>query len=180
MTATMLAVRSTARLELLTSLATDRLGAVDPDVRVMRVMPFADLLARPLARPRFHTFLLGVFGFAALLLSTIGLYAVLAASVRQRAREIAIRMALGATATTVRRMVAAEASRLAAVGVLIGIGSAIVATRSLRGMLFEVEPLDPMSIISAGGMLIGAAALAARVPLRRATRADIVSVLRNE
>lgn len=180
MTATMLAVRSTARLELLTSLATDRLGAVDPYVRVMRVMPFADLLARPLARPRLHAFLLGVFGFAALLLSTIGLYAVLAASVRQRAREIAIRMALGATATTVRRMVAAEASRLAAVGVLIGIGSAIVATRSLRGMLFEVEPLDPMSIISAGGLLIGAAALAARVPLRRATRADIVSVLRNE
>jgi putative ABC transport system permease protein len=138
------------------------------------------LLARPLARPRFNAFLLGVFGFAALLLSTIGLYAVLAASVRQRARETAIRMALGATPTTVRRMVAAEASRLAAVGVLIGIASAIVATRSLRGMLFEVGPLDPMSIISAGGLLIGAAALAARVPLRRATRVDIMTVLRNE
>ena len=180
MTATMLVVRSRAGLESLTSLARDRFNAIDPDVRLMRVMPFADLLARPLARPRFNAFLLGVFGCAALLLSTIGLYAVLAASVRQRAREIAIRMALGATATTVRRMVAGEASRLAAVGVLIGIGSAIIGTRSLRGMLFEVEPLDPISIIGAGGLLIGAAALAARVPLRRATRADIMTVLRNE
>ena len=180
MTATMLVVRSTARLELLTSLASERFGAIDPEVRLMRVMPFADLLARPLARPRFNAFLLGVFGFAALLLSTMGLYAVLAASVRQRAREIAIRMALGATATTVRRMVAAEASRLAAMGVLIGIGSTLVATRFLQGMLFEVEPFDALSIISAGGLLIGAAALAARVPLHRATRADIVTVLRNE
>ena len=180
MTASMLAVRSTARLELLTALASDRLGAIDPEVRLMRVMPFADLLARPLARPRFNAFLLAVFGFAALLLSTIGLYAVLVASVRQRAREIAIRMALGATATAVRRMVAGEASRLTAVGVLIGTGCATVATRSLRGMLFEVEPLDPMSIIGAGALLIGAAALAARVPLGRATRADIVAVLRNQ
>jgi predicted permease len=180
MTATMLAVLSTAPLEVLTSLVSDRLAAIDPNVRLMRVMPFADLLARPLARPRFNAFLLGVFGCAALLLSTIGFYAVLAASVRQRTREIAIRMALGATATTVRRMVAAEAGRLTAVGVLIGIGSAIVATRSLRGMLFEVEPLDAMSLISAGALLIGAAALAAGVPLRRATRADIVAVLRSE
>ena len=180
MTATMLAVRSTARLELLTSLASDRFRAIDPDVRLMRVMPFADLLARPLARPRFNAFLLGVFGFTALLLSTTGLYAVLAASVRQRAREIAIRMALGATATTVRRMVAAEASRLAAVGVFIGMGSAAVATRSLRGILFEVEPLDPLSIISAVGLLLGATALAAFVPVRRATGADIVTVLRSD
>ena len=111
MTATMLAVRSSAPLELLTSLASDRLAAVDPDVQLMRVTPFADLLARPLARPRFNAFLLGVFGFTALLLSTVGLYAVMAAYVRQRDREIAVRMALGATATTVRRMVAGEASR---------------------------------------------------------------------
>jgi predicted permease len=180
MTATMLAVRSTAPLELLTSLASDRLAAVDPDVQVMRVAPFADLLARPLARPRFNAFLLGVFGFTALLLSTVGLYAVMAAYVRQRDREIAVRMALGATATTVRRMVAGEASRLAGVGVLIGLGCAIVATRSLRGMLFEVESFDPLSLATAGAMLLCAAALASHVPLRRATRADIVSVLRTE
>ncbi|MFN2447384.1 MAG: ADOP family duplicated permease [Vicinamibacterales bacterium] len=180
MTATMLAVRSTAPLELITSLASERLAAVAPDVQLMRVTPFADLLARPLARPRFNAFLLGMFGFTALLLSTVGLYAVMAAYVRQRDREIAVRMALGATATTVRRMVAGEASRLAGFGVLIGLGCAIVATRSFRGMLFEVEPFDPLSFAVAGAMLICAAALASHVPLRRAARADIVSVLRSE
>jgi len=180
MTAKMLAVRSTAPMELLTSLAGNRLGAIDPDVRLMRVVPFTDMLARPLARPRFNAFLLSVFGLAALLLSTIGLYAILAAYVRQRDREIAIRMALGATATTVRRMVAGEAIRLAGVGVLVGIGCAIIGTRSLQGMLFEVEPVDPVSIVIAGVLLIGAATLAAHVPLRRATRADIVTVLRSE
>jgi putative ABC transport system permease protein len=180
MTASMLAVRSTAPLELLTSLARERLAAVDPNVQLMRVTPFADLLARPLARPRFNAFLLGVFGLTALLLSTVGLYAVMAAYVRQRDREIAVRMALGATTTTVRRMVAGEASRLAGVGVLIGLGAAIGATRSLRGMLFEVEPFDPLSFAVAGAMLICSAVLASHIPLRRAARADIVSVLRSE
>ena len=180
MTATMLAVRSTAPLERLTSLARARLGAVDPQVRLMRVVPFTDMLARPLARPRFNAFLLGVFGCAALLLSTVGLYAILAAYVRQRDREIAIRLALGATVAAVRRMVAGEAGRLAGVGVLVGMGCAMVATRSLQGMLFEVEPFDPVSLLTAGVLLIGAAALASHVPLRRATRADIATVLRSE
>ena len=89
-------------------------------------------------------------------------------------------MALGATTTTVRRMVAAEASRLVGAGVLIGLGCAIGATRALRGMLFEVEPFDPLSFAVAGAMLICSAVLASHVPLRRATRADIVSVLRSE
>jgi putative ABC transport system permease protein len=180
MTATMLAVRSTAPLDLLTSVAVDRIGAIDPNVRLMRVVPFTDMLARPLARPRFNAFLLGVFGFAALLLSAVGLYAVLAASVRQRGREMAIRMALGATSSAVGRMVVGEATRSAACGVLIGIVGAMVATRSLRGMVFEVAPFDPLSVITTGALLVAAAALASRVPLRRATHADIVTVLRNE
>jgi len=80
----------------------------------------------------------------------------------------------------VRRMVAGEAGRLAGVGVLVGMGCAMVATRSLQGMLFEVEPFDPVSLLTAGVLLIGAAALASHVPLRRATRADIATVLRSE
>ncbi len=180
MTATMLAVRTTAPLELLTSLATGRLRAVDPDVRLMRVAPFTEMLARPLAQPRFNAFLLSIFAIAALLLSTVGLYAVMAAYVRQRDREIAVRMALGATAAAVRRMVVAEASRLAGIGVIVGIGCALIAMRSLRGMLFEVEPIDPLSIVAAGLLLICATALASHLPLRRATRADVASVLRAE
>ena len=98
MSATMIVLRTTASLELVTSLARAHVQAVDPDVQVMRVAPFTDMLARPLSRPRFNALLLGVFGIVALLLSTVGLYAVMAAHVRQRDREIAIRLALGATA----------------------------------------------------------------------------------
>lgn len=177
MTAPMLIVRTTAPLELLTSLVRDGVRTVDARVQVMAVAPFSDFLDRPLARPRFSAFLLSVFGIAALLLSSLGLYAVMATYVRQRDREIAVRLALGATGAAVRRLVVAEAARLAVLGALLGVGGALAATRFLRGLLFEIHPLDPWSIGGAALALIGAAALASYVPVRRAARADIVAVL---
>jgi putative ABC transport system permease protein len=180
MTATMLVLRTTASLELVASLARDRVRTVDTDVQVMRVAPFTEMLDRPLARPRFNAFLLTIFGVAALLLSTVGLYAVMAAYVRQRDREIAIRQALGATATRVRRFVLAETVRLAGLGAVIGLAGAVGATRLLRGMFFEVDPLDPLTILGAALLLIAASALASYVPLRRATRVDAVATLRSE
>ena len=180
MTATMLIVRSSASLELLTSMANDRIRAVDPDVRVMRVAPFSEMLDRPLARPRFNAFLLAVFGTAAFLLSTVGLYAVMAAYVRQRDREIALRLALGATAAGVRRFVLAEAVRLAGLGAALGVLGALITTRTLAGMLFEIDPLDPLTLTGAALMLILAAALASYLPVRRAVRADTVAVLRSQ
>jgi ABC-type antimicrobial peptide transport system permease subunit len=180
MTATMLVVRSTAPLELLTSLANDRIRAIDPSVRVIRVAPFTEMLDRPLARPRFNAFLLAIFGVAALLLSTVGLYAVMAAYVRQRDREIALRLALGASTTGVRRFVMAEAIRLAGLGALIGVIGAVMTTRVLSGMLFEIDPLDPLAIAGAAALLIGGAAVASYVPVRRAVRADAVAVLRSQ
>jgi putative ABC transport system permease protein len=180
MTATMLVVRTNASLELLTSLARDRIRAVDPDVRLMRVAPFTELLDRPLARPRFTAFLLTVFGIAALLLATVGLYAVMAAYVKQRDREIALRLALGATGRAVRRLVLSEAVRLAGLGALIGVGCAVVATRFLHGMLFEIDPLDPVTIVAAALLLVAAAALASYGPVRQAGRADLMTTLRSE
>lgn len=180
MTAEMLVLRTTASLDLVASLARDRVQAVDPDVHVMRVAHFTEMLDAPLARPRFNAFLLGVFGIAALLLSTIGLYAVMAAYVRQRDREIALRLALGATATAVRRFVLGEALRLAGLGAVVGLAAAASVTRLLRGMLFEVDLLDPPTILGAALLLIGASALASYVPVRRATRVDAVAMLRSE
>jgi putative ABC transport system permease protein len=105
-------------------------------VRIQRVEPFADLLAQPLARPRFNAFVIGLFGIVALLLAAIGLYAVMAAYVRQRYAEIGIRVTLGATAADVRRLVIGEGLRLAGVGALLGLASATLTSRLLRGLLF--------------------------------------------
>ena len=178
MTATNLVVRTTASLELVASLAADRLRTIDAGVRLMRVAPFTEMLDGPLARPRFTTFLLSIFGAAALLLSMVGLYAVMAAYVRQRDRELAVRLALGATAAGVRRLVLSEAIRLAGAGALIGIAGAAATSRLLGGMLFEVEPLHAPTIAGAALLLVAAAAAASYVPVRRATRIDTVATLR--
>ena len=180
MTATMLVLRTTAPLELLATLARDRIRNVDQDVQVMRVAPFTEMLNRPLARPRFNAFLLSVFGIAALLLSSVGLYGVMAAYVRQREREIALRLALGATAARVRHFVLAETVRLAGLGSVIGLAGAALAARLLRGMLFEVVPLAPSTIAGAALLMMVASALASYLPVRRATRVDAVAILRSQ
>jgi ABC-type antimicrobial peptide transport system permease subunit len=144
----------------------------------MRVAPFTELLDRPLARPRFNAILLGIFALAALVLSAVGLYGVMAAYVRQRDREIALRLALGATAAGVRRFVLAETVRLAGLGAVIGVAGAAAAGRLLRVMLFEVDPLDPWATIGATLLVVAASALASYLPMRRATRVDAVAMLR--
>jgi putative ABC transport system permease protein len=104
----------------------------------------------------------------------------MAAYVRQRDREIALRLALGATTTAVCRLVLSEAVRLAGLGAVIGLVATATTTRLLRGMLFEVHPLDPSTILGAAGLLIAASALASYIPVRRAARVDAVAMLRSE
>jgi predicted permease len=180
MTATMLIVRSAGPLESLMPVARERIRAIDPNVAVLSAVPFADYLDRPLGRPRFNAFLAGLFGIAALILSALGLYAVIAAHVRQRDREIAVRLALGATRATVRRLVLLEAGRLTGLGALLGVAGAVAGTRVLRGLLFDVQPLDPAAIGGAAVLLIAVAALAAYLPMLRAARTDVVRALRSQ
>ena len=104
----------------------------------------------------------------------------MAAYVRQRDREIALRLALGATAAAVRGFVLAEALWLAGLGAAIGLVGAASATRFLRGMLFEVDPLDPSSIVGAALLLIAASALASYVPVRQATGVNATAMLRSD
>jgi putative ABC transport system permease protein len=174
----MLVLRTGSPLTLVTGLARERVRAVDPDVQVMRVAPFPELLDGPLARPRFNAFLIAVFGVAALLLAAIGLYAVMAASVRRRYTEIGVRVALGATPSDVCRLVLWEGVRLATLGAAIGLAIAMVTTRLLRGLLYDVHPLDPAALLAAGFLVVGTSVLASYLPARRATRVDPVAMLR--
>jgi predicted permease len=178
--AEMLLVRTTSPLALVAGEVRARVQAVDPGVRVTRVSPFRELLQGPLARPRFNAFLIGLFGLAALLLAAVGLYAVVAAYVRQRYTEIGVRVALGATAADVRGLVLGEGLRLAGAGALIGFAAAAAATRALRALLFEVQPVDPGALLAAILLLVGASALASYLPARRATRVDPITLLRTE
>ncbi len=177
-TARLLVVRSTASLDLIASLTRERVRAIDPGVHVVRVAPFSQLLDAPLARPRFIAWLVGIFATAALFLATVGLYAVLAAYVRQRDREIGIRVALGATAADVRNLVLTQAVRLAGAGAAAGLIGSLILTRLVRGLLFEIDPLDPPTLAGAAIVLIAASLLAAYVPTRRATRLDPSVMLR--
>jgi predicted permease len=180
MTARLLIVRTTASLDLLASVAKDRIQALDPDVQVMRIAPFGDLLDRPLARSRFSALLLGGFALAALLLAAIGLYALMSSHVQRRRREIALRLALGARRHTVRRLVMSEAVTLAAIGATLGVACAVASTRVLEGMLYEIDAVDPMSIGASAALLVMASAVASYAPMRRATRADLMVTLRSE
>jgi putative ABC transport system permease protein len=175
-----LAVRTTADPSAVARLVRGVVEAVDPAVRVERVAPYTHYLRGPLAWPRFNALLLGVFALSGLLLSAIGLYGVMAASVRQRHREIGVRMAVGATQAHVRRLVVREGLVLATAGGAAGLALALASTRALRGLLYEVQPLDPVSLGGATVVLVAVALAATWLPARRATRVDPVEVLRAE
>ncbi len=175
----MLRTDAAAPLTRIADLTRDTVRSVDPDVRVMRVTRYADLLDKPLAAPRFNASLTGVFGITALLLVLIGLYGVIGAYVTQRRAEMAIRMALGATTSDVRRLVVGEGLRLAGVGVAIGLVAALGTSRLLRGLLYGVEPLDPATLLATALLLVIASSLASYLPARRAARVDPVTLLRS-
>jgi putative ABC transport system permease protein len=178
--ATILVLRSSAPLASITALARNRVRSVDPRVQVMRVAPFAEMLEGPLARPRFTALLIGVFGVAALLLAAVGLYGVMATLVRQRYREIGVRLAVGATASDVRRLMLGEGLRLAGAGIVAGLVATVAATRALRSLLFGVHPLDPVTLLFTVLALGSVAILASYFPARRAAKVDPVMLLRTD
>ena len=180
MTAQRIAVRTSAPLEQVAAVSRDRIQKLEPGAHVMRVVPFGEILGEPLAYPRFNALVLIVFGSIAVLLATTGLYAVMGAYVRQRDRDIAVRRALGATAADVRRLVLGEAVWLVAIGAGVGVIGAAGAGRAVRGMLYSVDPLDPLVMSGAVMLLLATALLAAFVPARRAARVDPLIVLRYE
>jgi ABC-type antimicrobial peptide transport system permease subunit len=124
--------------------------------------------------------LMGVFSIVALLLAAIGVYGVIAYSVAQRTQEIGIRMALGADAGAVARMVLSGGIRLAAMGIGVGVIGAALLAPLIRSLLFGVRPLDVPTFAAAVAVLLAIAAVASYVPARRAARVDPQTALRSE
>jgi macrolide transport system ATP-binding/permease protein len=129
---------------------------------------------------RSSAWLVGGFAAMAFVLSVVGLYGVVAYSVGQRAREIGVRMALGAQRRSVYRLVLGETTWLVAIGTVLGMISAVTAATLMRHLLFEVQSWDPPTLVTAAALLIVSALIASYIPARRAASVNPVEVLRAE
>jgi putative ABC transport system permease protein len=175
-----LLVRSTRPPLSLAKPAIAAVHAIDKDQALTAVQPMTQYITESLARRRFLTLLLGLFGVLALLLASVGIYGVVSYGVAQRRREIGIRTALGAHPRDVLRLVFGQALRLAAVGLGVGIGTAFVVTRFLASLLFEVRPTDPLTFGGVAFVVTAVVVVACARPARRAMAVDPAAVLRSE
>jgi putative ABC transport system permease protein len=153
---------------------------IDPEVAVIRFDRMSTLLDSALSGRRFQLSLIGVFALTALLLSCIGIYGVLSYSVERQTKEIGVRMALGAPAAGVTRLVAWRGTRLTLIGVAIGAAGAFVLRSGFQAQLFEVESFDPAVYVAVAVLQIAVAVLASIIPAHRASRVQPTEALRAE
>ncbi|MEX2271422.1 MAG: ADOP family duplicated permease [Vicinamibacterales bacterium] len=156
------------------------LREVAPGAPFYRIFTLEGLAKRSLAPTSFTMLLLAIAAGLAVILGAVGVYGVLSYVVSQRKREIALRMALGAAAPAVRRMVVLQGSRVTLIGVAIGIAAALGLTGLLESLLFGVEPLDAATFVAMSALMLGVAFLASYLPARRASSVDPVDALRGE
>ena len=174
-----LVVRSAAPSVALTRSMADAVSRVEPSA-VILVQPLQSQISDSLVRERLMAMLSGGFGLVAALLALLGLYGVVSYGVTQRARELGIRMALGAERSEVLALVIRQGAWLAGAGVVLGLCAAAAATRYLEGMLFGLNPLDPATFVGVSVAFLVVATVAAYVPARRATKVDPLVALRCE
>ena len=143
---------------------------VDPMLPLFDVRTMHEAMSRAGSARRFNTLLLGGLGLIGLILAAIGIYGVIAFFVTQRTHEIGVRLTLGATTRNIIGLVLGQGVALAGLGVLVGAGASAVATRVLRGLLFQVDALDPVTYVACAAVLGGVAIAATLIPARRAAR----------
>ncbi len=154
--------------------------SLDPSLALFQVQAMRDVVRASTARTSFTMLLLGIASTIALILGAIGVYGVISYMVSLRTREIGIRMALGAQRGEVSAMIARDGITLAAVGAIVGLVAAMLVTRSLRALLFDVSPTDPLTLGGVTLVLVVVAAIASWLPARRASRVDPLAALRAE
>jgi putative ABC transport system permease protein len=153
---------------------------IDPQISITMVKTLEEVRSDSVSSPRTTTRLFGLFAGLALVIAVTGIGSMLALSVRQRVREIGIRMALGATPGDIVRIVVRQGMLLVGFGLVAGLGGAVALTGALKALLFEVKPTDVPTYLLVSVLLFGAALLAAYVPARRAARIDPLNALRCE
>jgi putative ABC transport system permease protein len=153
---------------------------VDPQIALARLSTMDEVKDELLAGDRFTLLLYGCFAMLALLLASIGIYGVMAFIVSQRTQEIGLRIALGASRSNVTSLIVRQGTILAAIGLGLGIGGAVLVSRAMQSTLYRVATLDPLVIASVAAILLATALLACYLPARRAAGIDPMQALRNE
>ena len=156
-----------------------QIAALDPTVPV-EMEPLSTSITRLADGPRFETTLLGFFAFIGLVMGVVGVYGVIAFMATQRTQEIAVRMALGATRSNIRRLIASDGLGLVLVGEVIGLGVALAISRMFKTLLFQVSTYDPFTFMAVSLLLCLVALVAILIPARAGMRVVPAAALRNE
>ena len=175
-----LAVRTSGNPLGLAAAIRGQVAQIDRDQPVANITTMEETLAGSLVRPRFSALLLGIFASIALLLAVVGLYGVMSYAVAERSHEIGIRVAMGAQSSDVLKMVVKQGLLMTVTGVSIGLGVALVLTRLMTSLLYEVSATDPLTFAIIPLLLIGVALGACFIPALRATKVDPMVALRYE
>ena len=175
-----LIVRTRSNPSQLLSIIKSDIQSLDRNLPLATVQTMEEVVSKSMAEPRFTTILLAIFAFVALLLAAIGIYGVISYSVAQRVHEIGLRMVLGARKSEILKLVVGQSVVLTAIGLTIGIVCAVLLTRFVTSLLFEVSPTDPVTYILISFLLGAAAISASYIPARKATQIDPNIALRYE
>jgi predicted permease len=173
-------VRTDADPQKLLPVIRNEVQQLDPNLPLSNARPLSERMALPLLPARVAASVFGSFGLLALILAAIGIYGVMSYTVSRRTHEIGIRVALGAQASDVLRLVIGQGMTLALVGVLIGLSVALLLGRLMKSLLFGLSAADPLTYTGVSALLVCVALLACYIPARRATKIDPMLALRNE